>query len=91
MNHKELSKTDGTRIQHYCNLELISSNVDCLVKPLSNKGYLILSSGSTSITDISDNISVFNNQVSHSCDGKVSAVVLKKNDQNSRAVDEATS
>ena len=64
-------------ISHFCSIELMSSNVDCLVEKIPRIGYMLSSANKIDIVDNPDakSISVFNNQGSRTCVHKVCIIV----------------
>lgn len=67
------------KISHYCKIALESSNYNCIVKNMGVNGYLISTSATIDIQDISAGVkSVFNNQVGEKCQHNVCVVTVSK-------------
>ena len=64
-------------ISHFCTIELMSSNVDCLVEKIPGIGYILSTTNKIDIVENanSKSITVFNNQGSRTCKRKVCIVV----------------
>ena len=65
------------KITHYCKVALESSNYDCIVKNMGVNGYLLSTSNSVNIQDISAGVkSVFNSRIGEKCERSVCAITV---------------